>query len=332
MKPPIVSIGTPVYNGADFIAESIESVLSQTFTDFELIVSDNCSTDNTAEIVRGFKDPRIVYHRNARNLGLVGNANKCIELSRGRYVGIFHHDDVMLPQNLELKVRLLDENPKVGLVFSNTYWIDPQGRVLNEWLEFSRKDFVAEGRALFRDYIRWMPKGALVFIGSVLARRECYDRVGLFREDLPHTNDSEMWMRMLLFYDAACLGQPLVKWRQHPKSCSHDWNAAFAWLEEHQRAVKIIFDRYDREIADEALREEVAINFFDEGIRQGLAACWRDDYPLARRYLEFSRGLMPKIPRRPEYFELAIRIMLGRRPMNLLRKLKQSWAEAVRHG
>ena len=90
-----VSVCTPVYNGGDYIEQTIRSILAQTYENFQLIVCDNCSTDNTEEIVRSFKDPRIFYNRNERNLGLVGNANRCLELAEGDYVHILHHDDIM---------------------------------------------------------------------------------------------------------------------------------------------------------------------------------------------------------------------------------------------
>src|SRR5262249_26443707 len=107
-RGPKVSVCLPVYNGANYLAESMTSVLTQTYEDYRLIVADNCSTDATPDIVAGFKDRRIVYHRNAANLGLVGNHNRCLELAGGEYVCIWHHDDVMLPTNLEEKVGTLD--------------------------------------------------------------------------------------------------------------------------------------------------------------------------------------------------------------------------------
>ena len=99
--PPKVSVCIPVYNGSEYLAESIKSVLSQTYNNFHLFVCDNCSTDNTEEIVRSFHDPRLTYVRNAENIGLVGNSNRCLELANGKYVNIWHHDDVMLPENIE---------------------------------------------------------------------------------------------------------------------------------------------------------------------------------------------------------------------------------------
>ena len=212
---PKVSVCIPVYNGSAYIAESINSVLAQTYEDFNLIVCDNCSTDNTEEIVRSFSDPRLTYIRNTKNLGLVGNSNRCLDLAKGEYVCILHHDDVMLPENLERKIRLLDEHPEVGFVHSNLIVIDSDGEVFAEniWHEDSRRDYIEDGQTVFRRFLDNLPLGTSIFIGAVLARRSCYEHIGGFNSELPHCTDSEMWMRMLLFYDVACIGTPLVKYR-----------------------------------------------------------------------------------------------------------------------
>jgi glycosyltransferase involved in cell wall biosynthesis len=225
LERPRVSVCVPVYNGAAYIAECLESVLKQTFEDFEVVVCDNCSTDETEAIVRRYADPRIRYVRHPKNLGLVGNANRCLELARGEYVCILHHDDVMLPENLARKVAVLEQHPSVGFVHSNAILIDRQGTVIatDIWAADSRRDYVESGANLFTRFLMRMPFSASIFIGAVMARRSCYQRLGGFRHELPHCNDSEMWMRMLLFFDAACLGEPLVKYRVHPSSTSRAW-------------------------------------------------------------------------------------------------------------
>jgi hypothetical protein len=126
----------------------------------------------------------------------------------------------MLPENLELKVRLLDDHPEVGFVHSNIFVTDAEGQVITQWVEDSRRDYIEDGMKVFHRYITRMDIGALIFIGAVLARRACYEQLGGFRSDLPHTQDNEMWMRMSLFYNVACVGKPLVKWRQHSASAS----------------------------------------------------------------------------------------------------------------
>lgn len=249
---PRVSVCIPVYNGAAYIAECVDSVLSQTFVDFELIVADNCSTDDTEAIVRSYSDPRVRYVRNTKNLGLVGNANRCLQLASCEYVCLFHHDDVMLPENLACKVSVLDAHPGVGFVHSNLLLIDEAGRRVagDIWAEDSRRDYVEAGHVAFRKFVMRMPWASSIFIGAVLARRACYRRLGGFRDELPHCNDSEMWMRMMLFFDVACIGESLVKYRVHESSTSSGWgdSASLPYLREHYEAVRLLFERYGLDI------------------------------------------------------------------------------------
>ena len=271
---PKVSVCIPVYNGSDYIAESIKSVLGQTFKDFQLIVCDNCSTDNTEEVVRNFKDPRITYVRNSKNLGLVGNANRCVELANGEYVHILHHDDIMLPENLELKVRILDEHPEVGLVHSNVFLIDKDGKHLDLTIFDAKRDYIEDGIKIFEKYIMDMPVGALFFIGAVLARRDCYLKLGGFNPLIPNVNDSEMWMRMLLFYDVACVGRPLVKYRLHDMMTSTSINDTYGLnlpgLEEHYLASSIVLEQYkDRIPKWSSLKKQVFLAFSMRAVRRG---------------------------------------------------------------
>ena len=121
-KSPKVSVCIPVYNREDFIAEAIESVLSQTFTDFELIITDNCSTDKTPEIIKKYAstDKRISCYRNEYNLGVIGNINRCVLLTRGKYIKIVCADDKLAPQCLEVFVEKMDKHPGVSLITSFT--------------------------------------------------------------------------------------------------------------------------------------------------------------------------------------------------------------------
>jgi len=278
--PPKVSVCIPVYNGSDYIAESIQSVLAQTFENFHLIVCDNCSTDDTEEIVRNFTDSRITYVRNTENLGLVGNANRCLELADGEYVHILHHDDIMLPENLELKVRILDEHPKVGLVHSDVSFIDQEGKHLDLTKFDTKKDYVEDGITVFERYIMNMPVGASFFIGAVLARRDCYVKLGGFNPLIPNVNDSEMWMRMLLFYDVACVGKPLVKYRLHGMMTSTSINDAYGLnlpgLKEHFLASTIVLEQYKDRIPQwSKLKKQAFLAFSMKAVRRG-AIFFRD--------------------------------------------------------
>lgn len=121
-KNPKVSVCIPVYNRADIVCDAIESVLEQTFTDFELIVTDNCSTDNTAEVVKKYAatDDRIKYHKNKSNLGVISNLNQGLILAKGEYIKFLLSDDKFAPRCLELFADVLDNHPKVSLVTSYT--------------------------------------------------------------------------------------------------------------------------------------------------------------------------------------------------------------------
>lgn len=127
---PRVSIGLPVYNGENYIKEALDSILAQTYTDFELIISDNASTDGTQEICEAYaaKDPRVRYHRNEQNLGGAGNFNHVVELSRGEFFRVAHHDDILEPECVETCVELLDQEPDVILCYTDATMIDEHGK------------------------------------------------------------------------------------------------------------------------------------------------------------------------------------------------------------
>jgi glycosyltransferase involved in cell wall biosynthesis len=132
---PKVSIGLPVYNGEDFISAAIDSLLAQTYTDFELIISDNASTDRTEEICREYerKDLRIRYCRSNINYGAAWNFNRTFHKSRGKYFKWAAHDDLHHPQFLEKCVKVLDENPEVVLCFCRTTFVDEEGHEYKEY-------------------------------------------------------------------------------------------------------------------------------------------------------------------------------------------------------
>jgi glycosyltransferase involved in cell wall biosynthesis len=131
---PKVSIGLPVFNGERYLTEAIDSILSQTFTDFEIIISDNASTDRTEEICREYadRDSRIRYHRNATNIGGSRNENLTIQLARGEYFHIGADDDLLAPELLAKCVEVLDNDPSLVLCYSNIFHIDEHGRSLGK--------------------------------------------------------------------------------------------------------------------------------------------------------------------------------------------------------
>ena len=132
---PLVTFGMPVYNGQDYLEEALNSILAQTFTDFELIISDNASTDRTEEICRAYagRDARIQYVRNPVNLGAARNYNRLVDLARGKYFKWASHDDLIEPDFLERCVAVLEANPDAVLAYTRNMMIDAQGHAVQPY-------------------------------------------------------------------------------------------------------------------------------------------------------------------------------------------------------
>jgi glycosyltransferase involved in cell wall biosynthesis len=133
---PLVSIGLPVYNGAQFIDRALDSLLGQDFDDFEIVICDNASEDTTAKIctARAERDPRIRFFANQENLGLVANFNRTFELSRGRYFKWAAHDDWHAPHSLSTCVDLLEANPSAVVCGTGVQIVDEDGSLIDEWV------------------------------------------------------------------------------------------------------------------------------------------------------------------------------------------------------
>ena len=135
-RAPAVSVGLPVFNGENYLNEAVDSILAQTFTDFELIISDNASTDCTEEIGRWYAahDDRVRYHRNDSNIGGARNQKLTVDLSRGRYFRLSAHDDRIAPTFLEECVRVLEDRSDVVIAYPGTIIIDDAGREVSEYV------------------------------------------------------------------------------------------------------------------------------------------------------------------------------------------------------
>lgn len=128
-----VSVLTPIYKTDErFLREAIESVLKQTFTDFEFLLLDDCPEDDREKVVRSYDDKRIVYLKNERNLGITASRNKLIDLAKGEYLAVFDHDDICRPERFAKEVAYLDAHPECGVVSG---WTKPTCGGVNEYPE-----------------------------------------------------------------------------------------------------------------------------------------------------------------------------------------------------
>lgn len=218
---PRVSVVVPVYNGERYLGACIDSVLAQTAGDFELIVSDNASTDRTPDIAASFGDPRIRYRRNETNMGAVPNWNAGMAEARGRYLKLLCADDVLYAACLEREAAVLDDpsNAEVSLVTAVHDVIDESGR------RIMSRGFRREGRVEGREAVRRMVRGGTNFVGEpsgALFRADAWRAAGPWDEASRYVVDVEMWVRLLLRGDLFVIGTPLSAFRVQRGSWSNE--------------------------------------------------------------------------------------------------------------
>ncbi len=218
-----VSVIVPTYNRVHMVTEAIDSILNQTFKDFELIIVDNYSSDDTESIVKSYVDKRIRYFRNQNN-GLVSvNRNYGIEKSHGEYIAFLDDDDLWLPEKLEKQVELLDSNKELALVYSDCYIIDGDGSL--------RENTYFHGIRPFRENVfNELLKGNFIPMLTVAVRREALDKVGVFNLRYKICQDYDLWLRIAKYYPIDFIEQPLAKYRFYGESSSQK-NIVLAWQE-----------------------------------------------------------------------------------------------------
>lgn len=222
MSPP-VSICIPVYNGAKFIATALASVVSQTFTDFELIIVDNASTDGTVDVVRRFDDPRVRLVRANEHLSAAANWNRATAMCEGRYVKLLCADDALLPTCLERQVDALEDYPEASLTACLRDIVDETGRPLLRARGLAgMTGFVTGGEAI----IRSVRRGTNVFgePASVLMRGEALRATGQWSGDLPYMIDLELYFRLLTHGGLVAIPESLALFRVQTSS----WSTAVA--------------------------------------------------------------------------------------------------------
>ena len=205
VAPPVVSVLMPVYNGEAFLREAVDSILGQSFADFELIIVNDGSTDATGALLAAISGPRVRVIENARNLGVTGSLNVGLDAVRGRYVARLDADDIAHPERLARQVAFMAANPDVVLLGSGHVVIDADGNPI-ERVRRPMSDAEFRWTALLY---------APVIHPSVMYRAWLVREAGLRYDEHADAEDYDMWLRMLAHGRGARLGQPLVTWRRH---------------------------------------------------------------------------------------------------------------------
>lgn len=229
MQPPLVTICVPTYNGAAYLQQCLDSILQQTYFDFELLLVDDCSSDQTFAIAQRYaqKDGRIRLYQNGQNLGLVGNWNRCIELASSKWIKFVFQDDFMAPDCLG-KMLAIGEAGHPFVYSLRNFVFEQTEPALVKWYE-QHNEFVAqvfESQSLvtpevFSNAVLANPFYNLIGEPtSVLLRRDLFDQFGYFNAELIQLCDAEYWNRIGTQVGAAFIPEPLVTFRVHGASTS----------------------------------------------------------------------------------------------------------------
>lgn len=211
-RQPSVSIIVPTYNRAQLIGRAIQSVLNQTYQDFEIIVVDDGSTDNTEEIVKGFQDERIVYIRHSKKSGGAAARNTGIKMSRGEYIAFQDSDDEWLPEKLKKQMEVFkNTSPKVGVIYTGAWRIENDNKTYIPYRWVAQK----EG-----DIHKELLKGNFIALPTAVVKKECFSKVGIFDELLPRLQDWELMIRISKYYSFKFIDEPLVISYYTPDSIS----------------------------------------------------------------------------------------------------------------
>ena len=207
---PKITVVMPVYNGEKYLDTAIKSILNQKFTNFEFVIVDDASTDNSVEIINSYQDQRIKLIKNNVNLGIPTTRNKCLQESSGEYVAVLDCDDYAYPSRLAEQLEFMENNPDFGMVGSWVELIDENDDLTGEVWNEDEPSQKIPCRLLFHNYFAH---------SAVLLRRSALDTVKIngeiYRKDYPNAQDYDLWVRISKKFKVWNIPKVLIKYRVH---------------------------------------------------------------------------------------------------------------------
>jgi len=290
-KTPTVSVVMPVLNGEKYLAKAIQSILDQSYGDFEFIIIDDGSTDQTEKIIKSFDDPRIIYINNGNNLGLSKSFNIGIDKAKGEYIARMDADDISQPNRFERQIKFLEKRPHVDIVGSSLKFIDEYGR--------ERGTF---RRQLDHTDIKFSSLFSTPMMHPTIIGRTQVFKSHHYNEGLTNSEDYELWSRLLFQTKThfANINEPLLLYRTYPNSFTQTLNLDKRTLSAHNTIQNI---EHYMELTDKEkealvrLRQEQALSLgklfliFYMYLRASKAFCQKESLKLTKRFKIYARLL-----------------------------------------
>jgi len=296
---PKVSVIIPTHNRAEFLRSAIASVLNQTFQDFEIVIIDDASKDHTQEVIANFNDIRIKAIHNQSSKGAAGARNIALINTSGEYIAFLDDDDEWLPEKLKIQTCLLDKSrPEVGGIYTYSFIKEKgSGRVLSI-CNHEIKDFSEEN---------------VITTSSVLLRRECFEKCGLFDENMPTGSDYDMWIRISEKFSFEVIKDALVNYYTHENRLSVNY-------EKKIRGLEILFEKHD--------------NFFKRNYKEysrmylslGIFYFYKGELQKGRKALSKSIKMNPFEIR--SYFNFLLSLLGAERFKKLKKAKEKYWVSA----
>ncbi len=324
MMPPRVSVCVPTYNCAHYLGQALDSVLSQGFGDFELVVCDDVSTDDTGAMVAGYRDPRVRYRRFETRGGQAGNFNRCLDAASGEYVTLLHADDFFLPGFLEDRVRRLDASPSTGWVFGSVRTVDAEAREL----PFSRP-FEADRAFAPGELLEPLLHGCIVCPPSMMVRKRCIDEVGLFRTDLTWGHDWEWALRLAELAGVEYASEPLAAYRVHDGSGTAEMLSAAKNGHQERRILHDTLRRLEERRPElRRLRRSIFHALALRHMHFAADGLMRDQPQVARSNLWYAALADPRMLTRPSLWAVLLAASVGKGTYTRFRRLRERASRA----
>lgn len=336
---PKISICIPTYNRSDLLEKTLVSATQQTVKPFEIIVVDNCSQDNSEEVARSFKDRGVAYYRNDRNIGFVGNWNRCIELAKGDFLVILHSDDMISPfwhEEWNKIIAKYAHDDSVGAFFSHVFTVDINDNTLMVFKLFPEKERLLKFPDNFRElWLRHMC--ALPASRGLILRKAVFEKTGRYNEKYGTETDIALVLKLLNNYSIVFSAKYLYAYRIHGFQ-TFDKEKSFKTHDKKLAVLKNNLDIFNNFYRDE-LREgfktpefykRVALMYIAIAIFHYLTFNPR----IARQYFQFTKEKIPDLFSSPKDYYLLFTILLHYlktmficrlRAITFYREIAKSW-------